>query len=405
MDRKTRSLHSAAMERVDIAVAGGGMVGICLAVGLAGIGARVALVERRPIAQLAESDGRGSAIAAASQRLLQGLGLWAQLAPDAQPIREIRVADGGAFLHFDHGEMDEGPLGWIVENAAIRRALACALSRSDALVFEGARAAAKGEGILALDDGTSLQARLVIAADGRESPLRTAAGIETLRWSYPQTAIVCAVAHELPHRGVAYEHFMPAGPFAILPMTGRRSSIVWTERAERAPAYLSLDADAFAEELSRRFGGFLGRVTPIGGRWSYPLSVVHARRYVAPRLALAGDSAHAIHPIAGQGFNIGLRDVAALAEVVADALRLGLDPGDDAALARYERWRRADNLAMLSMTDALNRLFSNDIPPIRLLRRLGLSAVGRAGPLRRLFMRHAMGLANDLPRLARGLPL
>ena len=393
------------MEKVDIAVAGGGMVGICLAVGLAGIGARVALVERRQIAQLAESDGRGSAIAAASQRLLQGLGLWAQLAPDAQPIREIRVADGGAFLHFDHGEMREGPLGWIVENAAIRRALARALSRSDALVFDGVRAAAKGEGILALDDGTSLRARLVIAADGRESPLRTAAGIETLRWSYPQTAIVCAVAHEMPHRGVAYEHFMPAGPFAILPMTGRRSSIVWTERAERAPTYLSLDADAFAEELSRRFGGFLGSVTPVGRRWSYPLSVVHARRYVAPRLALAGDSAHAIHPIAGQGFNIGLRDVAALAEVVADALRLGLDPGDAAALARYERWRRADNLAMLSMTDALNRLFSNDIPPVRLLRRLGLSAVGRAGPLRRLFMRHAMGLAGDLPRLARGLPL
>lgn len=393
------------MEKVDIAVAGGGMVGICLAVGLAGIGARVALVERRPIARLAESDGRGSAIAAASQRLLQGLGLWAQLAPDAQPIREIRVADGGAFLHFDHGEMEEGPLGWIVENAAIRRALARSLSRSDALVFDGVRAAAKGEGILALDDGTSLQARLVIAADGRESPLRTAAGIETLRWSYPQAAIVCAVAHELPHRGVAYEHFMPAGPFAILPMTGRRSSIVWTERAERAPTYLSLDADAFAEELGRRFGGFLGRVTPIGRRWSYPLSVVHARRYVAPRLALAGDSAHAIHPIAGQGFNIGLRDVAALAEVVADALRLGLDPGDAAALARYERWRRADNLAMLSMTDALNRLFSNDIPPVRLLRGLGLSAVGRAGPLRRLFMRHAMGLAGDLPRLARGLPL
>ena len=405
MDRKTRSLHSGAMERVDIAVAGGGMVGICLAIGLAGIGARVALVERRPIAQLAESDGRGSAISAASQRLLQGLGLWAALAPDAQPIREIRVADGGARLHFDHRELDEGPLGWIVENAAIRRSLASALACSDVLVADGVRAAAKGEGLLALDNGSSLQAMLVIAADGRDSPLRTAAGIETLRWSYPQTAIVCAVAHELPHRGVAYEHFMPAGPFAILPMTGRRSSIVWTERATRAPTFLSLDAAAFAEELGRRFGGFLGRVTPVGRRWSYPLSVVHARRYIAPRLALAGDSAHAIHPIAGQGFNIGLRDVAALAEVVADALRLGLDPGADTVLARYERWRRADNLTMLSMTDALNRLFSNDIPPIRLIRGLGLAAVGRASPLRRLLMRHAMGLAGDLPRLTRGLPL
>ena len=393
------------MERVDIAVAGGGMVGICLAVGLAGIGARVALVERHPIARLAESDGRGSAISAASQRLLQGLGLWTALAPDAQPIREIRVADGGAFLHFDHGELGEGPLGWIVENAAIRRSLARALSRLDVLVVDGVRAAAKGEGILALDNGSSLQARLVIAADGRESPLRTAAGIETLRWSYPQTAIVCTVAHELPHQGIAYEHFMPAGPFAILPMTGRRSSIVWTERAARAPTFLSLDADAFADELGRRFGEFLGRVTPVGRRWSYPLSVVHARRYIAPRLALAGDSAHAIHPIAGQGFNIGLRDVAALAEVVTDALRLGLDPGADTVLARYERWRRADNLTMLSMTDALNRLFSNDIPPIRLLRGFGLAAVGRAGPLRRMFMRHAMGLAGDLPRLTRGLPL
>ena len=259
--------------------------------------------------------------------------------------------------------------------------------------------------MLDLADGQQITARLVVAADGRDSPLRDAAGIDAVRWRYPQTGIVCAVEHELPHHGIAQEHFLPAGPFAILPMTRNRSSIVWTERNDLAPDILRLDDDAFTAELTERFGGFLGKLDINPTRWSYPLSVVHSKRYIAPRLALAGDAAHAIHPIAGQGFNIGLRDVAALAEVIVDTLRLGLDPGAMTALERYERWRKPDNMMMIGVTDVLNRLFSNDITPVRLARDIGLAAVDRATPLKKIFMRHAMGLVGDLPRLTRGEPL
>ena len=398
---------------VDIAIVGGGMVGLCLAAGLARAGVSVCLVERAPLSALAAAayDGRGSAIAAGSQRILDGLGLWDALAGDAEPIREIRVADGASplHLHYDHADLDEGFLGWIVENAVIRQALAAAVADSGAAIHDGATVtdAVYGRDTvrLSLDTGDNIVARLVIAADGRDSPLREAAGIEAVRWRYPQDGIVCAVSHELPHRGIAHEHFLPAGPFAILPMTHNRSSIVWTERSDLAPGLMALDDAAFATELRRRFGDFLGEVMLGPGRWRYPLSVVHARAYAAPRLALAGDAAHAIHPIAGQGFNIGLRDVAALAEIVVDTLRLGLDPGAAGPLDRYERWRRPDNLMMLAVTDSLNRLFSNDIAPLRHARDLGLAAVNRARPLKKLFMRQAMGLVGTLPRLARGEPL
>jgi 2-octaprenyl-6-methoxyphenol hydroxylase len=400
-------------DQVDIAIVGGGMVGLTLAIGLARAGADVALVERASIADMAEAafDGRGSAIAAGSQRILDGVGLWRALQPDASPILEIRVADGASplFLHYDHKDIGNDPIGWIVENAVIRRTLAGALQGSgvrviDRTTVERIAPEADHTGLI-LERGRRLEARLVVAADGRNSPLRDLAGIEAVRWAYPQTGIVCAVRHEVPHNGIAHEHFLPAGPFAILPMIGNRSSIVWTERNDLVPAILDLDDDGFAAELRARFGTFLGNVEVAPGRWAYPLSVVHAKRYTAPRLALAGDAAHAIHPIAGQGFNIGLRDVAALAEVVVDALRLGLDPGASDVLDRYERWRRPDNMAMIAVTDSLNRLFSNDIPPVRLARDAGLAAVNRAGPLKRLFMRHAMGLVGDLPRLAKGEPL
>ena len=400
------------------------MVGLTLAAGLARAGASVALIERARLSDLAAAafDGRGSAVAAGSQRILDGLGLWAALAAQAEPIREIRVADGASpfYLHYDHAELGEGFLGWIVENAVIRRSLAAAVAENGVRVIDGASVAAVASGpdaarlTLAGDDGGgTVTARLVVAADGRESPLRARAGIDVVRWRYPQVGIVCVAHHELPHRGIAHEHFLPAGPFAILPMTpdesGPRSSIVWTERAERAPAIMALDDDAFARELRARFGDFLGHLVPGKRRWAYPLSVVHARAYVAPRLALAGDSAHAIHPIAGQGFNIGLRDVAALSEIAIDRLRLGLDPGADDPLAAYERWRRPDNVMMLAVTDSLNRLFSNDIAPLRHARDLGLAAVNRAAPLKKMFMRQAMGLggglAGDIPRLARGEPL
>ena len=400
-------------ERFDIAVVGGGMVGLTLALGLEGVGARVAVIERESLKDMAEAsfDGRGSAIAAGSQRILDGTGLWELLQADAEPISEIRVADGPSqlFLHYDHREVGEGPLGWIVENAHIRRAFAQAVASSDVIVFENtalvdARFEARST-TLKLADGRTVNAMLAIAADGRQSALRELAGIDVVRWSYPQTGIVCAVTHEAPHHGIAHEHFLPSGPFAILPMTRNRSSIVWTERNDLAPAIMELDDDAFAAELKRRFGDFLGDVRVGPQRWAYPLSVVHARDYVAPRVAAVGDAAHAIHPIAGQGFNLGLRDVAALAEIIVDRLRLGLDPGDTEALIRYQKWRKPDNMMMIAATDSLNRLFSNDVAPVRMARDTGLALVNQLPPLKRVLMRHAMGLVGDLPRLTRGEPL
>lgn len=400
-------------ERFDIAIVGGGMVGLTLALGLEGVGARVAVIERASLDDMAEAsfDGRGSAIAAGSQRILDGTGLWELLKEDAEPILEIRVADGASqlFLHYDHREVGEGPLGWIVENAHIRRAFAQAVALSDVIVFENtALAEARFEArstTLKLVDGRTVDATLAIAADGRQSALRKLAGIEAVRWSYPQTGIVCAVTHEAPHHGIAHEHFLPSGPFAILPMTRNRSSIVWTERNDLAPAILELDDDDFSAELKRRFGDFLGDVRVGPQRWAYPLSVLHARDYVAPRVAAVGDAAHAIHPIAGQGFNLGLRDVAALAEIIVDRLRLGLDPGDTEALMRYQKWRKPDNMMMIAATDSLNRLFSNDVAPVRMARDTGLALVNQLPPLKRVLMRHAMGLVGDLPRLTRGEPL
>jgi 2-octaprenyl-6-methoxyphenol hydroxylase len=403
-------LGTMTIKTYDIAVVGGGMVGLCLALGLAGAGVRVAVIERATLSDMADAgfDGRGSAIAAGSQRILAGLGLWDSLSGDAGPILEIRVADGDSplFLHYDHKEIGDDPLGWIVENAVIRRALARAVSAADTDIFDGTELSAADfgtdEAVLDLADGNRISARLVIAADGRNSPLRETAGIEAVRWNYPQNGIVCSVHHEAPHHGIAQEHFLPAGPFAILPMTQNRSSIVWTERSELAPGFMAMDDTDFAAALGERFGTYLGDIRVGAGRWSYPLSVVHAKRYVAHRLALAGDAAHAIHPIAGQGFNIGLRDVAALAEVIIDTMRLGLDPGGVVPLQRYERWRKPDNMMMIAVTDGLNRLFSNDVAPIRHARDAGLAIVNQVTPLKRVLMRHAMGVTGDLPRLTRG---
>jgi 2-octaprenyl-6-methoxyphenol hydroxylase len=266
---------------------------------------------------------------------------------------------------------------------------------------------------MTLGDGAKLAARLVAAADGKDSPLRRAADIRTVEWRYHQIGIVTTVAHERPHAGIAIEHFLPAGPFAILPMTDEsskdaaltrrgRSSIVWTEDAALAPHLVKLPDAEFAAELGSRFGDFLGAIEPVGPRWSYPLSLMQAERYTARRLALVGEAAHVIHPIAGQGLNVGIRDIAALAELIIDARRLGLDIGDDAVLEPYQRWRRADALLLAAVTDGLNRLFSNAIPPMRLARDLGLAAVNRLPPLKRLLMRHAMGTLGERPRLARG---
>jgi len=304
-----------------------------------------------------------------------------------------------------------------VENTAIRRVSLARAAGHDRIELRAPAVLDSVErrpgGVtVRLADGSEIRARLLVAADGRRSTQRAAAGIRAMEIDYPQTAIVATVAHSLPHNGVAHEHFLPSGPFALLPMTnakddtGRpvhRSSLVWTEKRPLVSAMLALDEAAFAGELQRRFGESLGRLSLWGGRhWSYPLSLLHAERYFDTRLALIGDAAHAIHPIAGQGLNLGLRDVAALAECVVDARRLGLDIGGATVLERYQRWRRFDNMALIAATDSLNRLFSNDLPPVRLLRDLGLAAVGRVPPLKRFFMRHAMGLVGDLPRLVKG---
>ena len=400
-------------KKCDVAIVGGGMVGLSLALSLDRAGVAVSVIEKGSLRKMAAAtfDGRGTAIAAGSQRILEGIGLWADLADAAEPILEIRVADGASplFLHYDHLDVGEGPLGWIVENAHMRRVLSSAATAAQLTVFEQTSLVdtnlASGKISLTLSGGKTVETRLVIAADGRRSSLRKMAGIDTVQWLYSQTGIVCAVEHEVPHEGIAHEHFLKAGPFAILPMTQNRSSIVWTEGTDVAPTILSMDDTEFGAELKYRFGDFLGDIRVCTQRWSYPLSAVHAKSYVAPRVALVGDAAHGIHPIAGQGFNLGLRDVAALAEIIVDQLRLGIDPGDGAALARYENWRKPDNMLMIAATDSLNRLFSNDLVTLRLARDVGLATVNVLAPFKRLLMRHAMGVVGDLPRLARGEPL
>ncbi len=404
-------------ERLDcrVLVIGGGMVGMSLATALAGAGLKTLLLDSAPLEQQQEAgfDGRSSAIAYGSARALAGIGVWPGLAEAAEPIREIRVSDGPSllFLHYRHEDLGEHPLGYIVENRDIRRGLlAHARTLPGLTILAPARLAAlerdRRRVRARLAYGGEIAAELVVAADGRNSPIRDEAGIAVAEWSYPQTGIVCTISHERPHRGVAHERFLPAGPLALLPMRGtrsspHRSSIVWTEHRALAPRLMALDEEGFAASLQRRFGDWLGRIRLEGPRWSYPLAFLHAERYVGERLALVGDAAHAIHPIAGQGLNLGLRDVAALAEILVDAARLGLDLGQADLLERYQRRRRFDNVVLALATDALNRLFSNDVPLLRLARDLGLAAVNETAPLRRFFMRHAMGLAGRPPRLVR----
>ena len=397
----------------DLLISGGGLAGMTMAIAAAGAGLRSIVVERMDPASLTDSgfDGRCSAIAFASWRLFEATGI-AALIDEHQPILDIRVTDGHSplFLHYDHRELGEGPFGQMVENRLIRKALLARAARMaeitllapdglDDVDFSATAVRARTA------SGRNIRARLCIAAEGRRSPLREMAGIGTIGWSYGQTGIVCTVAHEYPHRGIAHERFLPPGPFAILPITGRRSSLVWTERNDFAAHIMGLDDATFTLEMQRRFGDFLGRTEITGPRWSYPLTLQLAERLSAERLVLIADAAHGIHPIAGQGLNLGLRDIAALAEVLADAARLRLDIGSSDVLARYERWRRFDTLSMVAVTDGLTRLFSNDIAPLRLGRDLGLAAVNRLPELKKLFMRHARGTVGELPKLLAGQPL
>jgi len=341
------------------------------------------------------------------------LGLWRRLEADAQPINDIIVSEGklgGApssfSLHFDHREIGE-VLGYIVENRHIRRALLTAVAEEKRITLLA------GIGVvgLAIDgleigatlsDGRRVAAKLAVAAEGKDSGLREAQGIKIVGWDYGQTGIVTTVEHAHPHHGVASEHFLPLGPFAILPMTANRSSLVWVEENDKARRLLGLCDPEFASEVERRFGAHLGAVAPIGPRWSYPLKLHLARSYVKHRFALVGDAAHTIHPLAGQGLNLGLKDAAALTETVLDAARLGLDFGRLDVLERYERWRRFDSFVLAVVTDSLNRLFTNEISFVRLARDLGMGMVDSIAPLRRFFMRHAGGDIGVLPRLLKG---
>ena len=399
----------------DVIVGGGGMVGMALALALAQGGLDVVVADPMPASAALDIgfDGRVSALSYSSIRMLEALGVWDELAPGAQPILDILVTDASLgrapapfSLHFDHHEIGR-PMGCIAENRHIRRALHGTVARSKNISLRTPAAlvdlAADSSGITAtLTGDTHIRARLAVAADGRESPMRERMGLGVIAWSYPQMGIVATVHHERPHNGTAYEHFLPSGPFAILPMTGNRASLVWTEREDLASDMLKLPEDAFNAEIARRFGAHLGATQAEGPRWSYPLRFHLARSYVKPRFALAGDAAHGIHPIAGQGLNLGFKDAAALAEVAIDAARLGLDIGGLDVLKRYERWRRFDSFTLAASTDALNRLFSNDIAPLRIARDMGMGLVDGIGPLRRFFMRHAGGDIGRLPRLLKG---
>ena len=400
----------------DVLIVGGGLNGGALALALAEGGLTSALIDAGPDpAPEAPFDGRAYAIAHGSMRLLRALGLWGALEPDAQPILDIRVAEGrpgrGATsptLHFDHAEIEEGPMGWMVEDRHLRRALHAALAAEPRVsrVEDRVEAQEAGDAArLTLASGRALTGRLIAGADGRRGGTAERAGIDRSVGAYDQASLTCAVAHEQPHRGAAYQLFLPAGPLAILPLRGDRSAVVWTERRAEAERLQALPDDAYLDALRPRFGGFLGAIRLVGERGLTPLSLVLASRLVAPRVALIGDAAHGVHPVAGQGLNAGLRDVAALAEVLTDARRRGQDPGEASVLMAYQRWRRFDAALLAVATDGFNRLFSNDLPVLRGLRGAGLGAVARLPALRRAFIREAAGLTGDLPRLMRGQAL
>ena len=403
----------------DILIVGGGLNGPALALGLAQAGFRVTVVDARPAPARAEPgfDGRAYALALASVRVLSAIGVWPALSDRAQPILDIRVSQGragqGAFplsLGFDHAEIEEGPMGQMVEDRHLYAAFRAAMAREARITLvDGARVVAQDvsgpQAAVTLESGETLEAQLLVGCDGRESPTAERAGIRRLGWDYDQTALVCAVGHEHPHQGTAHQFFMPAGPLAILPLPGNRSSIVWVEGTATAQAIQALDDAAFMDLLRPRFGDFLGAITLESARFAYPLRLSLAESFVAPRLALVGDAAHGVHPIAGQGLNLGLRDVAALAEVLAAARRRGEDVAGPAVLARYQEWRRFDTVKMALGMDAVNRLFSNDNPLLEALRGLGLGAVGAVPALRRTFIREAAGLNAAQPRLMQGLPV
>jgi 2-octaprenyl-6-methoxyphenol hydroxylase len=399
---------------IDVLIAGGGFAGLALAIALRdGLGDSFAVTVADPALAAAQSkDPRASAIAAAARRMFEAVGAWQAVEDKAQPILDMVVTDSKlddavrpTFLTFD-GDVEDGePFAHMIENRHLIDALVTRAREAGVDLRAGAVTgfAASGRAIdVQFKDGGGIAARLLVGADGAKSSVREAAGIAIHGWDYDQSAIVTTVAHERDHNGRAEEHFLPAGPFAILPLTGQRSSIVWTETKAEAARIVALPDADFHAELEKRFGLKLGDIQVAGPRRAFPLGLYTARSFIAARLALIGDAAHIIHPIAGQGLNMGLRDAAALAETIADAARLGLDPGDANTLERYQRWRRFDTMSMGAATDGLNRLFSNENDALRIVRDVGLGLVERMPALKRVFIREAAGFTGDVPKLLKG---
>ena len=401
----------------DIVIVGGGLNGPALALALAKSGFRVTVVDARPARARAETgfDGRAYALAIASKRLLEVIGVWGGLEGRVQPILKIKASDGVAgqgpapfFLTFDHTEMEEGPMGFMAEDRLLYAAFLAAMADAGVTLISGETVVSQeitAQGVeVVLASGCVVHGSVLVGCDGRASGVATRAGIGRTGWGYGQTALVTAIQHEKHHQGIAQQFFMPSGPLAILPLAGGHlSSIVWSETETQAAAIQGLGDAEYLEALRPRFGDFLGEIALAGERFTYPLSLTLANSFVAPRVALVGDAAHGVHPIAGQGLNLGLRDVGALAQVLIEAQRRGEDIGAANVLERYQRWRRFDSTVMALGMDGVNRLFSNDNPVLRLGRDLGMGLVNAVPGLRRGFMRQAAGLSGEVPRLLRGL--
>ncbi len=400
----------------DVFIAGGGLVGSTLALALARAGLRIVLAEPRSRKDLAADgfDGRSYALAPASRNLLDALGIWKDIDEHHQPILEIKVSDGRAgegasplHVHFGRDELEDGPLGCMVEDRHVRRALMSRLDQDEriALLPESALTGYRslpGAVEVSVSGDRKFHARLVAGCDGRRSLVARGAGISRVGREYAQASLVCSVAHERPHGGIAHQFFTPSGPLAVLPLPGDRCSIVWTEDRERASAIQAMDDSGYLECLRPVFGRFLGNISLAGDRFVYPLELSVAERFAAERVVLAGDAAHVIHPLAGQGLNVGLRDVAALAEVLERAARRGEDIGMETTLLRYQEWRRFDACLFGAATDGLNRLFSNDDPVLRAARRIGLGLANGIPALKREMVRRAAGFGGVVPPLMRG---
>jgi 2-octaprenyl-6-methoxyphenol hydroxylase len=399
----------------DILIAGGGLNGPALALALAQAGFDVTVVDARPAPERAGSnfDGRGYALALASKRLLAAIGVWDKVADQSEPMRDIKVSDGRAgegpapfFLHFDHTEIEEGPMGFMLEDRFLYRAFLEVMEAEPRITLISGtsvtdQAVDTSDVTATFSDGHTHRAKLLIGCDGRQTGVGKRAGIKRTGWGYGQTALVCAIKHELPHNGVAQQFFMPPGPLAILPLPGNMCSIVWSETDENAAAIHALSDEDYMAVLRPRFGDFLGEIELTGNRFTYPLSLSVANEFIAERVALVGDAAHGMHPIAGQGLNAGLRDVAALAQILTEAQQRGEDFASELVLARYQEWRRFDTATLVAATDLTNKLFSNDNPLLRAARDVGMGLVGAMPGLRRTFMREAAGLNGELPKLMR----